>query len=113
MNMSRGIGKGTHIPGPVFNVATIGMTEKRRIELSTRYSDNDTEMVVARTEGELRLKLDEVLADKKIRVNQIGLELQEAKTKLLVIYSEIDGVWYGGIKLTPINDMKHLGVILQ
>ena len=77
--MSRGIGQGTHIAGPVFNIATIGMKAKRRIELSTRYSGDDTVIVVARIDGELRLKLDEVLADKKVRVAQIGLELHEAK----------------------------------
>ena len=32
MNKSRGIGQGTHIAGPVFNIATIGITDKRRIE---------------------------------------------------------------------------------
>ena len=28
-NMTRGIGQGTHIAGPVFNIATMDMTSKR------------------------------------------------------------------------------------
>ena len=40
-DMSRGIWQGTHIAGPVINIATIGMAAERRIELSTRYSDDD------------------------------------------------------------------------
>ena len=80
MNMYWGIGQGTHIAGQVIKIATINMRDDRRIDLSTRYSEDETEIVVARTEEELRLKLDEVLSGKKIRVSQIGLKLQEAKT---------------------------------
>ena len=48
-NMSRGIGQGTHLAGPVFNIATMKTTAEGRIEFSTRYSDDDVEIVLART----------------------------------------------------------------
>ena len=112
-NMSRGIWQGTHLAGPVFNIATMKTTAEGRMEFSTRNSDDDVEIVVARNDDELRTKLDEVLRDKKARVTQIGLKLQTAKTQLWFINSEIDDVWYEGLKLTPSNNLKHLGVVLQ
>ena len=53
------------------------------------------------------------MKDKKHRVTQIGLKLQEEKTKLWVINSDIKEVWYGGCKITPMNDIKQLGCLTQ
>ena len=92
--MSRGLGQGTHLAGPVFNLATMRTTAASRIEFSTKYSDDDVEIVVARTDHQLKKKLDEVLCDKESRVTQIGLKLQTEKTKLWVINSQIDDVLY-------------------
>ena len=64
-NMSRGLGQGTHLAGPVFNLATMRTTAASRIEFSTKYSDDDVEIVVARTDHQLKKKLDEVLCDKE------------------------------------------------
>ena len=111
--MSRGLGQGTHLAGPVFNLATMETTAKGRIEFSTKYSDDDVEIVVARTDNQLRTKLDDVLRDKESRVTQIGLRLQTEKTKLWVINSQIDDVFYEGLKITASSNLKHLGVVLQ
>ena len=97
--MTRGIGQGTHIAGPVFNISTMDMTADERISVSTRYSDDDLELVVADTNEELPHKLEEILRNKKHRVTQIGLKLLEEKTKLWVINSDIKEVWYGGRKI--------------
>ena len=112
-NMSRGLGQGTHLAGPVFNLATMRTTAAARIEFSTKYSDDDVEIVVARTDHQLRIKLDEVLSDKESRVTQIGLKLQTKKTKLWVINSQIDDVLYEGLKITASSSLKHVGVVLQ
>ena len=68
---------------------------------------------MARTDHQLRIKLDEVLSDKESRVTQIGLKLQTEKTKLWVINSQIDDVFYEGLKITASSSLKHLGVVLQ
>ena len=112
-NKCRGMGQGTHLAGPVFNISTIQTTAEERLEFSTRYSDDDLELVVARTDEELRVKLAEVLRDKKYRVSRIGLKLQDTKTKLWTINSGIDEVCYEGLTLSPIKNLKHLGVVLQ
>lgn len=112
-NMSRGLGQGTRLAGPVFNLATMKTTAEGRIEFSTKYSDDDVEIVVARTDHQLRTKLDEVLRDKESRVTHIGLELQTEKTKLWVINSQIDDVSYEGLKITASSNLKHLGVVSQ
>ena len=70
-------------------------------------------MVVGDTNKELRHKLEEILRDKNYRVTQIGLKLQEEKTKLWVINSDIEEVWYGGRKITPMNSKKDLGCLTQ
>ena len=62
--MIRRIGQRTHIAGPVFNVSTIDMTAIVRIPVSTRYSDDNIESVVADTNEELRHKLEDILRDK-------------------------------------------------
>ena len=112
-SMSRGLGQGTHLAGPVFNLATMETTAKGRIEFSTKYSDDDVEIVVARTDDQLRTKLDDVLRDKESRVTKIGLRLQTEKTKIWAINSQIDDVFYEGLKITASSSMKHLGVVLQ
>ena len=112
-NKYRGMGQGTHLAGPMFNISTIQTTAEERLEFSTKYSDDDIELVVARTDEELRAKLAEVLKDKNYRVSQIGLKLQAAKTKVWTINSEIDEVCYEGLTLSPIKSLKHLGVVLQ
>ena len=111
--MSRGLGQGTHLAGPVFNLATMKTTAEGRIELSTKYSDDDGEIVVSRTDHQLRTKLDEVQRDKESRVTHIGLKLQTEKTKLWVTNSQIDDVFYEGLKITASSSLKHLGVLLQ
>ena len=64
-NMARGIGQGTHIAGLIFNISTMDMTSVETIPVSTRYSDDNLELVVADTNEELRVKVEEILRDKK------------------------------------------------
>ena len=89
------------------------MTSKERIPVSTRYSDDDLELVVADTYEELLAKVEEAMRDEKIRVNGIGLKIQEDKAKLWEINSKLNEVWCGGRKIIPTNNIKHLGCVIQ
>ena len=105
-NRTSGIGQGMHIAGQTFNISSIDMTSEERIPVSTRYSDDDLELVVADTNEELLVKVEVAMRDKKVRVNRIGLKIQEDQ----ILYKR-SLAWR--TKIIPTTSIKHLGCMIQ
>ena len=59
----RGIAQGSHIAGPSYNISTLGHTLNENIDLYNRYSDDDTEIVVAVATEEPKTKVKRALKE--------------------------------------------------
>ena len=113
MSDHRGLSQGSHIAGPTYNLSTLGHTNKDDMEVSTRYSDDDTEIVSAESIAQLRVNVRNALQEKKRRVENTGLTLQPDKTKILEINCKLGRIQFDEAEILPVKSMKHLGSWLQ
>ena len=108
-NVGRGVSQGSHLAGTAYNIATLGHTDPSRLDISTRYSDDDSEICIGSNAEELQKEILRALTDKKSKVDRTGLTLQPKKTKILQVNCKIDAVVFDGAVIHPKKTIKLLG----
>ena len=71
-NAGRGVAQGSHLAGPAYNIATLGHTDPSRLNTSSRYSDDDTEICIGSNPAELQKEILRALTDKKTKSPELG-----------------------------------------